>query len=100
MVKLRVSWNEYRRRIAEVREAMAERELDVLLLASGKSMFYLSHFTHLTTERPAVLVVPPDGDLVFLGPLLEADHLRHQTKLVGEVRTYLDYPGEDRKSVV
>ncbi len=94
MVKLSISWNEYQRRIAEVRAAMADRELDVLLLACGKNMFYLSHFTHLTTERPAVLLVPPDGDLVFLGPLLEADHLRHQTKLVGEVRTYLDYPGE------
>ena len=94
MVKLRISWGEYERRIALVREVMAERELDALLLANGKSMFYLSHFTHMTTERPALLVVPPDGDLVFLGPLLEADHLRHQTNLVGEVRTYLDYPGD------
>jgi Xaa-Pro aminopeptidase len=94
LVKLRISWGEYRRRIARVREVMAERELDALLLASGKSMFYLSHFTHMTTERPAILLVPPDGDLVFMGPLLEADHLRHQTRLVGEVRTYLDYPGD------
>ena len=93
-MKLRISWSEYRRRITRVREKMTERELDALLLTSGKSMFYLSHFTHMTTERPAVLLVPPDGDLVFLGPLLEADHLRHQTRLVGEVRTYLDYPGE------
>jgi Xaa-Pro aminopeptidase len=94
LVKLRISWGEYRRRIAEVRGAMDERGLDVLLLTNGKSMFYLSHFTHITTERPAVLVIPPDGDLVFLGPMLEADHLKHQTELVGEVRTYLDYPGE------
>jgi len=94
MVKLRISWSGYRKRIEKVRAVMAERGYDALLLTSGKSMFYLSHFTHMTTERPAALVVPPDGDLVFLGPLLEADHLRHQTKLVGEVRTYVDYPGE------
>jgi len=94
MVKLRISWSEYRRRIARVREVMVERGLDALLLTGGKSMFYVSHFTHITTERPAILLVPPDGDLIFLGPLLEADHLRHQTGLVGEVRTYLDYPGE------
>lgn len=92
-MKLRIGWSEYRRRIERVREEMAERGLDVLLLTNGKHIFYLSHFAHMTTERPAALVVPPDGDLVFLGPLLEADHLRHQTKLVGEVRTYLDYPG-------
>jgi len=94
LVKLRISWSEYGRRIERVQEAMAERELDVLLLTNGKHIFYLSHFTHMTTERPAVLVVPQDGNLVFLGPLLEADHLRHQTRLVGDVRTYLDYPGE------
>ena len=94
MVKLRISWGEYRRRIARVREVMVERGLDILLLTGGKSMFYVSHFTHITTERPALLLVPPDGDLIFLGPLLEADHLRHQTGLVGEVRPYLDYPGD------
>jgi len=68
--------------------------LDLLLLTNGRHIFYLSHFSHITTERPAVLAVPPDGDLVFLGPMLEVDHLRHQTELVGEVRAYLDYPGE------
>jgi len=94
LVKLRISWSEYERRIERVREVMSERNLDVLILTNGKHIFYLSHFTHMTTERPAVLVVPPDGDLIFLGPLLEADHLRHQTKLVGEAKTYLDYPGE------
>ncbi len=93
-MKLRISWSEYERRIKRVREEMAERGLDALLLANGKHIFYLSHFAHMTTERPAVIVVPPDGDLLFLGPLLEGDHLRYQTKLVGEVKTYLDYPGE------
>ena len=39
MVKLRISWGEYRRRIAGVREVMMERGLDALLLTSGKSMF-------------------------------------------------------------
>jgi len=94
LVKLRISWGEYRRRIERARDEMAKRELDALLLTNGRHIFYLSRFAHMTTERPAVLVVPPDGDLVFLGPLLEADHLRHQTRLVGEVRTYLDYPGD------
>jgi Xaa-Pro aminopeptidase len=73
---------------------MSKRGYEALLLTSGKSMLYLSHFTHIPTERPAILVIPADGDLVFMGPLLEADHLRHQTRLVGEVKTYLDYPGD------
>jgi len=93
-VRLTISWDEYRKRIAKVREVLAERRLDALLLTNGTSMFYLSHFTHMTTERPAILVVPRDGDLVFMGPLLEADHLMHQTNLVGDARIYLDYPGD------
>ncbi len=93
MLKLRISWNGYRERITNVREVMAERELDALLVTNGVNIFYLSHFYHMATERPAALLVPPDGDLVFMGPLLETDHLKHQTPLVGQVHTYLDYPG-------
>lgn len=94
MVKLRISWREYMKRIERVRQEMIHRELDMLLLTNGRHIFYLSHFSHITTERPAVLAVPLDGELIFLGPMLEVDHLSHQTKLVGEVRAYLDYPGE------
>jgi len=94
MVKITISMDEYRDRIRRVREEMARRGLEALLLTSDKGIFYLSGFTHMTTERPAILVVPQDGDLIFLGPLLEADHLKHQTKIVGDVRTYIDYPGE------
>ncbi len=94
MVQFNISWREYQNRISCVRDVMVNRDLDIFLLTSGKSMFYISHFTHITTERPAILLVPLDGNLVFFGPLLEADHLRYQSGLVGDVRTYLDYPGE------
>ena len=73
---------------------MAEEGFDAYLITSGVSIFYFSHFYHMVTERPAALLVEPDGKPTFMGPLLEADHLRHQTPLVGECLTYLDYPGE------
>jgi Xaa-Pro aminopeptidase len=73
---------------------MAEEDFDAYLVTSGVSIFYFSHFFHMVTERPAALLVEPDGKPTFMGPLLEADHLRHQTPLVGECLTYLDYPGE------
>jgi len=73
---------------------MAEEGFDAYLVTSGVSIFYFSHFFHMVTERPAALLVEPDGKPTFMGPLLEADHLRHQTPLVGECLTYLDYPGE------
>lgn len=93
-MKLKISDKEYRRRIKRVKEELANRDLDLLLLTSEKSIFYLCGFTHIATERPAVLGVPLEGEPFFMGPLLEADHLRLQTSLVEEVRTYIDYPGE------
>ncbi|MFW6108836.1 MAG: M24 family metallopeptidase [archaeon] len=94
MPKLRISWNEYRRRVERLRKHMREEEFDAYLITSGVSIFYFSHFYHMVTERPAALLVEPDGKPVFMGPLLEADHLRLQTPLVGDCYTYLDYPGE------
>ncbi len=94
MPKLRISWAEYERRLGVLREHMAEEGFDAYLVTSGVSIFYFSHFYHMVTERPAALLVEPDGKPIFMGPLLEADHLRHQTSLVGECLTYLDYPGE------
>jgi len=92
--KLRISWGEYGRRLDVLREHMAAEGFDAYLVTSGVSIFYFSHFYHMVTERPAALLVEPDGKPTFMGPLLEADHLRHQTPLVGECLTYLDYPGE------
>lgn len=94
MPKLRISWNEYRRRLEKLRSHMREKEFDAYLITNGVSIFYFSHFYHMVTERPAALLIEPDGDPVFMGPLLEADHLRMQTPLIGDCYTYLDYPGE------
>lgn len=93
-MRLYIGEEEYKRRIERVREELERRNLDALLLTNPKHIFYLTGYTHIPTERPALLLVPREGELAFLGPLLEEDHLRHQTRLIGEVRTYFDYPGE------
>jgi len=92
--KLRISWNEYGRRLERLRAHMIEKEFDAYLIISGVNIFYFSHFNHLVTERPAALLVEPDGKPIFMGPLLEADHIRLKTPLIGDCYTYLDYPGE------
>lgn len=92
--KLRISWDEYRSRQERLREFMTENEYEAFLVTTGVHIFYLSHFYHMITERPAALLVTMDEAPIFMGPRLEADHLRHQTQLIDEVYTYLDYPGE------
>jgi Xaa-Pro aminopeptidase len=94
MPKLRISWKEYDRRLEETKAFLAEKEMDAMLVTGGVNIFYLSNFYHMTTERPAALVVPAEGEMAFMGPLLEVDHLKHQTQLVPNVYTYLDYPGK------
>ncbi|OGD56798.1 peptidase M24 [Candidatus Bathyarchaeota archaeon RBG_13_52_12] len=93
MPRLSISVNEYRNRVERLREELKKRELDAFLITNGVSIFYMSGFYHMVTERPAALLIPGDGDLSFMGPLLEADHLKHQTQLVKHIHTYLDYPG-------
>jgi len=85
---------EYKRRIERVRKTLARRKLDALYLTNGTSVFYLVGYSFISTERPAALVIPSDGKIVFLGPCLEKDHVPLETKLIEEVKTYLDYPGK------
>jgi Xaa-Pro aminopeptidase len=89
-----ISNTEYARRIEQVRRTLAKRKLDALYLTNGTSMFYLTGYSFISTERPAALIIPLDGKITFLGPCLEKDHVPLETRFIEEVRTYLDYPGE------
>jgi len=89
-----ISNSEYSCRIERVRKTLARRRLDALYLTNGTSMFYLTGYSFISTERPAALIIPLDGKITFLGPRLEKDHVPLETKFIEEVKTYLDYPGE------
>jgi Xaa-Pro dipeptidase len=89
-----ISDAEYKRRIGYVRDKLKKRKLDALYLTNVTSIFYLTGYSYIATERPAALVVPADGEITFMGPLLEEDHIPLRTKLIENVKTYVDYPGE------
>jgi Xaa-Pro aminopeptidase len=88
-----ISQAEYKQRVERVRKALAKRKLDALYLTHGTSMFYLTGYSFISTERPAALVIPLDGTITFLGPLLEKDHVPLETTIIKDVKTYTDYPG-------
>ncbi|UCE96831.1 MAG: aminopeptidase P family protein [Candidatus Bathyarchaeota archaeon] len=94
MAKISISEEELKERIKHVREILVKREIDALYLTKGISFFYLTGFSHIATERPAALVIPVDGEITFMGPLLEVDHIPLKTQLIGDIRTYFDYPGK------
>jgi len=94
MVRLTISESEHKRRIERVRERLAKRKLDALYLTSGVSFFYLTGYSYIATERPAALVIPLNGEITFMGPLLETDHIPLKTRLIKSIKTYPDYPGK------
>lgn len=91
---LSISESEYKKRIETARKVLRRRKLDALYVTNATSIFYLTGYSFISTERPAALVIPLDGKITFIGPLLEKDHIPLKTKLIEEVKTYLDYPGE------
>ena len=94
MMKFSISDAEHERRIEHVRRRLRRRKLDALYLTDGTSMFYLTGYSFIATERPAALIIPVDGKITFMGPLLEKDHIPLKTKVIEDVKTYVDYPGE------
>lgn len=93
-MELVISQNEYKKRIETVRKVLRRRRVDALYLTNATSIFYLTGYSFISTERPAALVIPLDGKITFMGPLLEKDHIPLKTRLIEEVKSYIDYPGE------
>lgn len=94
MVRFAISEAEYERRVERVRKYLMKRKLDALYLTNGTSVFYLTGYSFIATERPAALIIPVDGEITFMGPLLEKDHIPLKTRIIEDVKTYVDYPGE------
>jgi len=94
MERLAISEREHKKRIENVRKTLTKRKLDALYLTSGVSFFYLTGYSYIATERPAALVIPVDGEITFMGPFLEIDHIPLKTRLIKNIKTYYDYPGK------
>ncbi|HXJ89123.1 MAG TPA: Xaa-Pro peptidase family protein [Candidatus Binatia bacterium] len=81
----------YRRKIGQVQEEMAKRNLDALLLLKAVNVIYTTGYFHLSTERPLAALIPKSGNPVLFVPGLESD----QVKLWWgkDYESYFDYPG-------
>ncbi len=68
----------YATRLARVREVMAERGIDVVLLSVGRDLPYLTGYEAMPLERLTMLVVPRDGEATMVIPRLEAPRVVEQ----------------------
>jgi Xaa-Pro aminopeptidase len=68
----------YLDRMARVRAAMAEHDVDVLMLSLGHDLPYLTGYLAMPLERLTMLVVPRDADATLVIPRLEAPRVVEQ----------------------
>lgn len=81
----------YRKKVGQIQQAMATRNLDALVLLHAPNVIYATGYFHLSTERPLAALIPKSGDPALFVPGLESD----QVKLwwVKDFEAYFDYPG-------
>jgi Xaa-Pro aminopeptidase len=70
--------NLYADRIARVRTAMADHDIDTLLLSVGHDLPYLTGYTAMPLERLTMLVVPREDRATMVIPALEAPRVTPQ----------------------
>ncbi|WP_159833852.1 M24 family metallopeptidase [Burkholderia sp. 8Y] len=70
--------SEYAGRLAKVRNAMAERGLDLCLVSSPENIFYLTGLDHWGYFTPHLLIVPAEGELTLVTRAMEAVTIGHQ----------------------
>lgn len=71
----RISNADHQRRWDNLQAKVAEHELDLFLVSSRDSVYYLTGIVCEPLERPMFLLVRRKGAPVFLVPTLERDHL-------------------------
>ena len=91
---LAISLGEHRDRVDMVRSQLKRKRLDALYLTSPTRILYTTGFSHISTERPLAVVIPSENPTFFMGPLLESDHVKAESRIIEEVFTYPDYPGK------
>ncbi len=89
----RITNDEYRTRLERLQVEVAKAELDLFLVTSFDSIYYLTGAGFEPLERPFFLVVYPRGSQrpTLLVPRLDAEHMQ-KARNVAEIRTYWEYP--------
>jgi len=72
---------EFDRRLGAVRQAMATRGIDTLLVSAPENIFYLTGLDHWGYFAPHILAVPADGEMTLVTRAMEkvtvANHVRN-----------------------
>jgi Xaa-Pro aminopeptidase len=88
-----ISQAEHRSRIEKIRDQLKKSKCAALYLTNPTRILYTTGFSHISTERPLALVIPQEGTIFMMGPHLEEDHVKLNSRLIQDFFSYPDYPG-------
>ena len=90
---LRISSEEYRRRLESLQVGVAEAGLDLFIVTALDSLYYLTGAGCEPLERPFFLLIRPREAPVLLVPKLEHEHMKKARNIAQQdIRTYWEYP--------
>ena len=92
-----ITRDEHRGRIARLQRTIAEAGLDLFIVSSFDSIYYLTGAGFEPLDRPFFLLVGPTGERgpMLLVPRLDADHMEQARPLVEGIRTYREQPAPE-----
>jgi Xaa-Pro dipeptidase len=88
------SRDEYVQRMGRLQELIGEYGLDLFVVSSQESIYYLTGVTYKPLERPFFLLLGRYGKAKILVPAMEKAHLSAAPN-VSEVHSYWDYPSPE-----
>ena len=90
---LQISKDECRHRLVKLGASIAEAGLDLFLVSSFDSIYYLTGAGFEPLERPFFLLVFPNNARapILLVPKLDAEHMR-KAHNIDEIHSYWEYP--------
>lgn len=87
---------EFRSRIERIRRLMREEQLDALLLTQPSNVWYVSGFWEFIPIRMEAVLVPLDGDCVFIVSKNEYE-FAVTVGWISDVRYYTEFPEKGRQ---
>jgi Xaa-Pro aminopeptidase len=91
MNKYKISKENHLKRIEKIRSFSENKELGSMIFFNPLSIYYLTGYHFIATERPIALVLPVTDEPWFYVPRLEQEHLIEKIPWV-EREIYFEYP--------
>ncbi|BAK66490.1 putative M24B family peptidase [Sphingobium sp. SYK-6] len=83
-----ITVDEYASRIAKARTLAAQEGVDALLIGAGQSFNYFAGLGWGETERLVAMLLPLDGEPIFICPRFELGSLEAELAISGDIRLW------------